>query len=253
MTLTERLGTERAFHDRQAGRRAAELDDDTLQFTDEQYLGHETWVRPAFGQLGPLTGRRVLDYGCGHGMASVVLARRGARVTAFDLSRGYLDEARRRAAANGVDVAFVQADAERLPFADGCFDAVWGNAVLHHLDLRRAGRELRRVLAPGGVAVFCEPWGENPLLAWARRRLPYPGKERTPDEEPLRLRQLPLLRESFPALEVEGFQLLSMVRRVLPPGRLVAGLEWCDARLLRRVPSLKRFCRYVVLTLRRGG
>ena len=253
MTLTERLGTERAFHDRQAGRRAAELDDDTLQFTDEQYLGHETWVRPAFGQLGPLTGRRVLDYGCGHGMASVVLARRGARVTAFDLSRGYIEEARRRAAANGVAVEFVQADAERLPFADSSFGAVWGNAVLHHLDLRKAGRELRRVLAPGGVAVFCEPWGENSLLAWARRRLPYPGKERTPDEEPLRLRQLPLLRESFPGLEVEGFQLLSMVRRVLRPGRLVAGLEWCDARLLRRVPSLKRFCRYVVLTPRRGG
>lgn len=253
MTHAARLSAERTFHDRQADRRAAEMDDDALRFTDEQWLGHETWVRPAFERLGPVAGRRVLDYGCGHGMASVVLARRGARVTAFDLSRGYLDEARRRAAANGVGVAFVQADAERLPFADGSFAAVWGNAVLHHLDLRKAGRELRRVLAPGGVAVFCEPWGENPLLAWARRRLPYPGKERTPDEEPLRLHQLPLLRESFPALEVEGFQLLSMVRRVLRPGRLVAGLEWCDARLLRRVPSLKRFCRYVVLTLRRGG
>jgi SAM-dependent methyltransferase len=252
MTQPDRLDSERAFHDRQAGRRAAELDDDALRFTDEQYLGHETWIRPAFERLGPVAGWRVLDFGCGHGMASVVLARRGARVTAFDLSCGYLEEARRRAAANGVEVAFVQADAERLPFADSCFDAVWGNAVLHHLDLRKAGRELRRVLAPGGVAVFCEPWGENPLLAWARRRLPYPGKERTPDEEPLRLRQLPLLRESFPGLEVEGFQLLSMVRRVLRPGRLVAGLEWCDARLLRRVPSLKRFCRYVVLTLRRG-
>jgi SAM-dependent methyltransferase len=172
-------------------------------------------------------------------------------VTAFDLSQGYVAEARRRAAANGVAVDFVQADAERLPFADGSFDAVWGNAVLHHLDLRTAGRELRRVLVPGGVAVFCEPWGENPLLAWARRQLPYPGKERTPDEQPLRQCQLPLLRESFPRLEVEGFQLLSMLRRVLRPGRLTAGLEWCDARLLRRVPALRRFCRYVVLTLRR--
>jgi SAM-dependent methyltransferase len=248
-----RLGTEQAFHDRQAGRRAADLDAEALRFSDEQYLGHESWVRPAFERLGPVAGRRVLDYGCGHGMAAIVLTRRGARVTAFDLSRGYVEEARRRTAANGVAVDFVQADAEGLPFADASFDAVWGNAVLHHLDLRKAGRELRRVLAPGGVAVFCEPWGENPLLAWARRRLPYPGKERTPDEQPLRLRQLPLLRESFPRLEVEGFQLLSMMRRVLRPGRLVAGLEWCDARLLRRVPALRRFCRYVVLTLRREG
>jgi SAM-dependent methyltransferase len=251
MIPSDRLGSERIFHDLQAGRRAADLDTDSLRFNDAQYLDHETWIRPAFERLGPVAGRRVLDYGCGHGMASVVLARRGARVTAFDLSRGYVEEARRRAAANGVAVAFVQADAERLPFANGSFDAVWGNAVLHHLDLRKAGRELRRVLAPGGVAVFCEPWGENPLLAWARWWLPYPGKERTPDEQPLRLHQLPSLRESFPRLEVEGFQLFSMLRRVLRPGRLVAGLEWCDVRLLRRVPSLRRFCRYVVLTLLR--
>ncbi len=119
-------------------------------------------------------------------MASVVLARRGGRVTAFDLSPGYLQEARRRTEANGVNVSFVRADGERLPFADASFDRVWGNAVLHHLDVTIAARELHRVLAPGGVAVFCEPWGENPLLNLARRRLPYPGKERTPDEIPLR-------------------------------------------------------------------
>src|SRR5207248_2416311 len=105
---------------------------------------------------------------------------------------------------------------------------------------------------PGGRAVFCEPWGENPLLEWARRRLPYPGKERTPDERPLRLRDLPALRQAFPALEVEGFQFLAMARRVLPPGRVAAGLEWCDRRLLRRVPALGRFCRYVMLTLRKA-
>ena len=59
------------------------------------------------------------------------------------------------------------------------------------------------------------------------------------------------VREVFPSLEVEGCQLLSMARRVLRPGRLVSGLEWCDARLLRLAPSLSRFCRYVVLTLHR--
>jgi SAM-dependent methyltransferase len=173
-------------------------------------------------------------------------------VTAVDLSAGYLGEARLRASFNGAAVDFVQADGERLPFAGGSFDRVWGNAVLHHLDLRAAGRELRRVLAPGGVAVFCEPWGENPLLDWARRNWPYPGKERTPDERPLRRRDLPLLQESFPGLQCEGFQLLAMARRVLRPGRLVAGLEWCDGRLLRRVPALRRLCRYVVITLPRG-
>src|SRR5262249_42483328 len=145
----------------------------------------------------------------------------------------------------------LQADGAALPFADASFDRVWGNAVLHHLDTEVAGRELFRVLRPGGVAVFCEPWGENPLLSWARRRLPYRGKQRTRDEEPLRRRQVRVLEHIFPEVELSGYQLLSMVRRVVRPGRLTAALERCDAVLLRRLPGLQRFCRYVVLTLRR--
>ena len=253
MDAPDRLTSEQHFHDRQASGRAAALAarPDALHFPDAFYLDHETWIRPALARLGDLAGRTVLDYGCGHGMAAVVLARGGARVTAFDLSRGYLAEAAGRAAANGVAVDFVQADGERLPFADAAFDAVFGNAVLHHLDLARAGRELRRVLRPGGVAVFCEPWGENPLLNFARRWLPYPGKHRTRDEQPLRRHQLRPLCDSFGGLELHGYHLLAMARRVLPGRRLPAALERCDAELLRRVPALARFCRYVVLTLRR--
>jgi SAM-dependent methyltransferase len=252
MGTTDRLATEQVFHDRQAAGRAPRFADaDALCFSDDCYLNHETWIRPAFARLGPLAGLSVLDFGCGHGMAAVVLARCGARVTAFDLSPGYLVEARQRALANGVAVAFVQADGARLPFPAACFDRVWGNAVLHHLEPRGAARELYRVLKPGGVAVFCEPWGGNPLLSFARLRLPYPGKERTADEEPLHRRHVALLREVFPDLSVEGFQFVSMLRRVLHPGRVVAALDRFDSVALKRVPILQQFCRYVVLTLRR--
>jgi SAM-dependent methyltransferase len=254
MTSTDRLTSERAFHDRQADARSAAFHDPpSLRFSDDSYLDHETWIRPALDRLGDVRGLSVLDHGCGHGMAAVVLARRGARVTALDLSGRYLGEARRRARANDVVIQFVQGDGNRLPFADASFDRVWGNAILHHLDLRHAARELYRVLRPGGCAVFCEPWGDNPLLEWARRRLHYPGKQRTPDEQPLRQADLQRLREVFPSMQVEGFQLLSMLRRVLPPGRLLNGLKWCDEHLLTHVPQLQRFCRYVVLTFYRDG
>jgi ubiquinone/menaquinone biosynthesis C-methylase UbiE len=251
MPATDRFAAERDFHDRQASERALDLArrTDALCFGDDLYLDHETWIRPAFARLGEVAGRRVLDFGCGHGMAAVVLARRGARVTAFDLSHGYLDEAAMRAKANGVEIAFVRANGEMLPFAAAAFDAVWGSAILHHLDLEKAAWDLARVLRPGGVAVFCEPWGENPLLNWARRRLPYPGKGRTPDEQPLRQRHIRHLRSVFPRVEVRGYQLLSMARRVLRSGRMVAGLDWCDRLLLTRVPALQGFCRYVVLVL----
>ena len=248
-----RLLAEQEFHDRQAAGRAEAFRVGRAgpRFDDAAFLDHETWVRPAFARLGDLRGKRALDYGCGHGMAAVVLARAGADVSAFDLSPGYVAEARERLRANGVGGTVVAADGEALPFPDRSFDAVWGNAILHHLDLARAGRELARVMRPGGVAVFCEPWGGNPLLGFARRRLPYPGKARTPDEVPLTARDLDPLRAHFPAVEWEGFQLLGMVRRAWK-GRGLRLLDATDARVLRFVPALQNWCRYVVVTLRAG-
>jgi SAM-dependent methyltransferase len=253
MAATERLSAEQAFHDSQAHARSQDFArrHASLAFTDDCYLDHETWIRPAFDKLGDLGGLRVLDFGCGHGMAAVVLARRGANVTAFDLSGGYIGEAHRRALANSVDIDFVQADGERLPFADQTFDRIWGNAVLHHLDLHIAAAEMHRVLRPGGQAVFCEPWGGNPLLNLARQRLPYPGKQRTPDEVPLNDDHLEILRQAFPQLEWEGFQLLGMARRLLGSGMISAGLDRCDDRLFARFPTLGRYARYILISLKR--
>jgi SAM-dependent methyltransferase len=250
---TDRLRAEMDFHDRQAQQRAAVLlrRSADLRFTDAAYLDHESWIRPAFALLGDLHGKHFLDFGCGHGMAAVVLARGGARVTAFDLSPGYLAEASARAAASGLTIDFLQADGAHLPFADAVFDGIWGNAILHHLDLAVAAPELHRVLKPGGAAVFCEPWDENPLLNWARARLPYPGKHRTADEVPLRRADLRILQCTFPDLHIQGYQLLSMLRRVLRAGSLTRQLERCDGWLLSHLPGLQRFCRYVVLSMRR--
>lgn len=248
----ERRISEQLFHDRQAAERADSfrVGSANLRFDTDAYLDHETWVRSAFAELGVLRGKHALDYGCGHGMAAVVMARAGAIVTSFDLSPGYVNEARERAIANDVSIECLTADGEQLPFADSSFDVVWGNAILHHLDLAKAGRELKRVLKPGGVAVFCEPWGGNPLLSFARRVLPYAGKERTPDEQPLTHRDIRPLRELFASMNVRGFQLFGMVRRVWRNPRMLKLLDAADARLLRAMPSLGNLCRYMVIVLR---
>src|SRR5712671_867567 len=139
MNANTRVADERAFHDRQAQERAARFASlANLRFRDADYLDHEPWIRPAVESLGDLHGKHILDLGCGHGMATAVLARRGAIVTAMDLSSGYIEEAKRRARANEVVADFVVGDAETLPFADESFDAVWGCAILHHLHLEKA-------------------------------------------------------------------------------------------------------------------
>jgi SAM-dependent methyltransferase len=251
MNPSNRLVAELEFHDRQAFDRARsfKLDSDLLHFTNDTYLDHETWIRPAVLELGHIHGLRLLDFGCGHAMAAVVFARLGAKVTAFDLSGGYMGEARARALANDVSVQLVRADAERLPFADGLFDRVWGNAILHHLDLQVAAPEIKRILKLGGKAVFCEPWAGNRVLNWARDRLPYSSKGRTRDEQPLGQPHMVLLRRVFDKVEMRGFQFLSMVRRIVRLRRLVRGLDWCDERLLTQIPGLQAYCRYMVLIL----
>src|SRR5262249_23725477 len=152
---------------------------------------------------------------------------------------------------NNAALSFVQADGGRLPFADAAFARVWGNAILHHLPIDCAGAELYRVLEPGGIAVFCEPWGGNPLLNWARRRLPPAANKHTSDERPLRSEDIACLRLWFPDLKVHGVQLLGMAARLTPSRWLASGLEWCDRALLAGIPPLQKLCRYVMMVLPR--
>lgn len=96
-------------------------------------------------------GSRVLDVAAGAGNATLPAARRGASVTASDLSQALLDECSRRAAGEGLSVECVPADAEDLPFPDGSFDAVLscvGVQFAPHHDVVAA--ELARVTRPGG-------------------------------------------------------------------------------------------------------
>ena len=105
--------------------------------------------------LGALTGRLVLDAGCGGGLVARGLAEAGATVFGLDQSPASLGVARRATA--GVPGAFHPAAGklERLPFAAEAFDAVVAADVLEHVpDLPAVVRELARVLAPGGSLVF---------------------------------------------------------------------------------------------------
>jgi ubiquinone/menaquinone biosynthesis C-methylase UbiE len=97
--------------------------------------------------------RDVLDVGCGQGIDVARYAAVGARVTGVDLTPRHVELARAHLAAMELDATIVQGDAEQLPFADGSFDRVSSNGVLHHTPgFDQALREVHRVLRPGGEA-----------------------------------------------------------------------------------------------------
>lgn len=97
------------------------------------------------------SGSRVLDVACGNGNASLAAARRFCRVTGIDYVPELIRRAQERARAEGLDIAFIEGDAERLPFADASFDAAVSTyGVMFSPDQARAARELMRVVRPGG-------------------------------------------------------------------------------------------------------
>ena len=122
------------------------------------------YLGDAVRRLGPLAGRRLLEVGAGGGSLAVWLAQQGAEVVGIDVSPGILEVARKRAELNGVAdrTSFVHAPVETFdPVGAGLgfahFDAIIGNNVVHHFDRDLALANLGRLLAPGAVAVFCEP------------------------------------------------------------------------------------------------
>jgi ubiquinone/menaquinone biosynthesis C-methylase UbiE len=96
-------------------------------------------------------GERVLDVACGNGNAALAAARRFAEVTGVDYVPAFLERARARAEADGLELEVREGDAEALPCADGEFDVVLSTfGVMFAPDQERAARELVRVCRPGG-------------------------------------------------------------------------------------------------------
>jgi SAM-dependent methyltransferase len=200
--------------------------------------------------LGDLRDRDVLELGSGMGEMTTLLAKSGARVTALDISPGSLAIGRRRAELHGVEesIDFVLGAGEELPLESDRFDVVVGKAVLHHLDVSRAASELHRVVRPGGKAAFSEPLGTNPVVAFARDHLPYPGKNPRGADVPLRSGDVLAWEAPFAVAEHQEVQLLEMVERALGAGPLPR-LRRADSWLLGRFPALGPLCRYVVIKM----
>ena len=124
-------------------------------------------------------GERVLDIGCGAGNnATIPAAKAGAKVTGLDLTPELLEAARENAAEAGVEIEWVEGDAEQLPFEDDSFDVVISTVgIMFAPDHKLAASEAARVLRPGGrlaIASWTPEGSVGRFFAMTAKHMPPP-------------------------------------------------------------------------------
>jgi 2-polyprenyl-3-methyl-5-hydroxy-6-metoxy-1,4-benzoquinol methylase len=197
-------------------RREADFHDEWAASTDlTQVRVREAFEAPTamenqwmLRQMGPLAGKRLLDIGAGLGESSVYFALLGAEVTTSDLSPGMVDLALKLGQLHGVKLNGVVAAGENLGVPNEHYDIVYSANTLHHVTDKAAFfRQIHQALKPGGRFFTWDPIAYNPLINIYRHMA---TKVRTPDENPLTVRDIALAQQFFTAVEHREFWVLTL-------------------------------------------
>lgn len=185
--------------------------------------------------------RLILDYGCGGGWLSLLLFSWGFDVVGVDVSKNMVKSAKLVCG----EADFIVCDAMRLPFRDEVFDFTVGISILHHLDLKHAFNELKRISLTRSVFLFMEPNLLNPLSAFGRRFFPMEAhtkgeKQFTPEylRSALKLANFSVERcfaMFFLAFPVARF---SKIARMNPPSPLVR-ITYLFENVMEKMPGIR--------------
>lgn len=217
--------------------------------------------------LGNIEHKKILEVGCGCGEASIYFAKQGACVTAIDSSSGMIELTKKVAAVHNVQVDTIVCSAEELLFPDNSFDIVYAANVIHHIDMEKTLKEVKRVLVDGGVFVCWDPVKYNPAINIYRKLA---KGVRTVDEHPIDKSYIACVNKHFNYCEQKGFWLTTclvfvkyfFVDKVNPNKerywkkiiddsesleKMYLPLEKTDAKLLKIFPWLRWMCWNMVI------
>lgn len=184
-------------------------------------------------------GAQALDYACGDGYYSLLMAEAGAEVIGIDVSETSVQNAEREANRRRLQAHFQVMDCEGVTFADRTFDLINVNGVLHHMDLSRAYPELARILKPNGSVLCVEALAHNPVFQSYRRLTPHLRTE-FETKHILRRRDILATRKYFNRIEWHFFHLASLMAVPLRDSRffdpVLSALEMVDSALLSTSP-----------------
>jgi len=198
----------------------------------------------------------VLDVGCGFGEKSITIAQNGGVVTGIDISENYIRSSRQSAQEKNLNhlCSFEEMDVHNMSYKDNTFDLVIGRGIIHHLDLQVSLTEIKRVLKPGGTAIFLEPLSANPLLKIFRVLTP---SARTVDEKPLTIRDLKWINSNFDVyssyyglITAPVAMLTSILLRPWPNNYILIIFDYLE-NFLNKLNFIKPFNQYVLLNIKK--
>jgi ubiquinone/menaquinone biosynthesis C-methylase UbiE len=212
-------------------------------------------------RLDDISGKEVLDVGCGNGQHAVFMAMHGAKVKAFDLSQVGIEMGENMAKAHGVEeqCEFRIANISELPYADESFDIVLHNAVLHHiLKYPNVREETFRVLKPGGRVIFVDGLRDNPIYTGIRAvKNLAKGNSQDLGDVDLEFKDFLDFCEGFQNVELERRCLFESVKagiaRPYNNNSVVRFIIWLaklsDDVALKMLPFLERYCTEIIGTM----
>ncbi|MDR0455074.1 MAG: methyltransferase domain-containing protein [Treponema sp.] len=194
-----------------------------------------------------------LDYGCGGGDRLIDFHQKIKMGVGIDISEVRIERAKSTAKDKNVaNIEFVVMDAMNTVFENEKFDVIRGSAILHHLDLKLSLNEIKRILKKDGYAFFTEPLNTNPIIKLYRKLTP---DARTIDEQPLRIKDIKLIKALFPNTEISYFSFFTLLATPFHTSKcfyvILSALSFMDKIILNKRSPFKWLAWYCMLILRK--